>query len=189
MKLDPKKTALLTLDFQMGILGFVPGAAAIIPNAARAVEFARKQQYLLIHVGLGFAGGHPEISDVESRFKMVKENNLFVKGTPSAEFHSDIARPGELVVHKQRVGAFSENQLHMILRARRIEHLVFFGISTSGITLSTLRRAFDLDYQSVVLKDACFDPDEEVHRVLTGKVFTAQATVLTVDEFIAQQGE
>ncbi len=43
MKLDPKKTALLTLDFQKGILGFAPGADAIIPNASKAVEFARKE--------------------------------------------------------------------------------------------------------------------------------------------------
>jgi hypothetical protein len=35
--------------------------------------------------------------------------------------------------------------------------------------------------------DACFDADEEVHRVLIGKVFPAQATVLTVDDFIAEQ--
>jgi len=41
MKLDPKKIALLTLDFQKPILGFVPGAEAVIPNASRAMEFAR----------------------------------------------------------------------------------------------------------------------------------------------------
>ena len=187
-KLDPKKTALLTLDCQKGIFGFVPGAEAIIPHAAKAVEFARQQRFQIIHVGLGFAAGHPEISELESRFKQVKQNNLFVKGTPSAEFHSAIARPGELVVHKQRVGAFSENELHLILRARGIGNLVFFGISTSGIVLSTLRRAFDLDYRCVVLKDACFDADEEVHRVLTEKIFKAQAAVVTVDEFIAGQG-
>jgi nicotinamidase-related amidase len=189
MKLDPKKTALLTLDFQKGILGFVPGAEAVIPSASRAVEFARKQQFLIIHVGLGFSEGHPEIPDTESRFKRLKQNNLFVKGTPSAEFHGSIARPEELVVYKQRVGAFSENHLHLLLRSRGIENLVFFGISTSGITLSTLRRASDLDFRCIVLKDACFDVDQEVHRVLTEKIFPAQATVLTVDAFIAEQGE
>jgi nicotinamidase-related amidase len=140
-------------------------------------------------VGLGFSEGHPEISEVESPFKRVKQNNLFVKGTPSAEFHTSIARPGELVVHKQRVGAFSENQLHLILRARDIGNPVFFGITTSGIVLSTLRRAFDLDYRCVVLKDACFDADEEVHRVLTGKIFPAQATVVRVEELMAGQVE
>jgi nicotinamidase-related amidase len=189
MKLDPKKTALLTLDFQTGILGFAPGAGAVIPNASKAVEFARKKQFQIIHVGLGFSEGHPEIPDTESRFKRLKENNLFVKGSPSAEFHSSIARSDELVVYKQRVGAFSENHLHLILRSRGIENLVFFGISTSGITLSTLRRAYDLDYRCIVLKDACFDADPEVHRVLTEKVFPAQATVLTVDAFMAEQGD
>jgi nicotinamidase-related amidase len=189
MKLDPKKTAMLTLDFQKGIFGFLPGAEAIVPNAAKAVEFARKKQFQIIHVGLGFSAGHPEIPDTQSVFKRVKENNLFVKGTESAEFHGSVIRAGELVVHKQRVGAFSENQLHLILRSLGIENLVFFGISTSGITLSTLRRAFDLDFRCVVLKDACFDADEEVHRVLTEKIFPAQATVATVDDFIAEQGE
>jgi len=187
MKLDAKKTALLTLDFQKGILGLAAGADAIIPSASKAVEFARRKQFLIIHVGLGFSEGHPEIADINPRFQRVKENNLFVKGTPSAEFHSAIAGPGELVVYKQRISAFSENQLHLILRSRGIENLVLFGISTSGITLSTLRRAFDLDFRCFVLKDACFDADPEIHRVLTEKIFPTQATVVTVDAFILEQ--
>ena len=189
MKLDPNKTALLTLDFQKGILGMVPGTEVAIQPASKAVEFARKKQFHVIHVGLGFSEGHPEIpSHGNSRFARVKQGNLFVKGSSSAEFHSSIARPDDLVVYKQRVSAFSENHLHLMLRSRGIENLVLFGISTSGITLSTLRRASDLDFQCVVLKDACFDADPEVHRVLTEKVFLTQATVLTVDAFIAEQG-
>jgi len=160
---------------------------AAVPNAAKAVAFARKRGYLIIHVGLVFNDGHPEIPNTESRFKRVKDNNLFVKGTASAEFHPDVARAGDLIVYKHRVGAFSENELHLILRARGITHLVFFGISTSGITLSTIRRAVDLDFICTVLSDACFDPDPDVHRVLTEKVFAAQATVRTVDAFIAEQ--
>jgi len=187
MKLDPKKTALVTLDFQRGIFGFLPEAERVIPHAAKAVDFARQKQFLLIHVGLGFSAGHPEIPDTESRFKRAKDHNLFAKGTPSAEFHSAIARPGDLMVYKQRVSAFSENELHLLLRARGIENLVFFGIATSGITLSTLRRAADLDFRCVVLHDACFDGDPEVHRVLVEKIFPTQATVLKVDEFIAAQ--
>jgi nicotinamidase-related amidase len=91
------------------------------------------------------------------------------------------------VIYKQRVGAFSENHLHLIFRPRGIENLVFVGISTSGITLSRLRRAFDLDVRCVIIKDACFDADSEVHRVLTEKIFPARTTVVTVDAFIAEQ--
>jgi hypothetical protein len=35
-----------------------------------------------------------------------------------------------------------------------------------------------------VLADACADRDEEVHRVLTEKVFPRQALVTTADEWI-----
>jgi nicotinamidase-related amidase len=188
MKLDPQKTALLTLDLQKGVFGLLPGSERVMPIVAKAVAFARQNQFRIIHVGLGFSEGHPEISDFESSpFFRIKQNNLFVRGTPSVEFHGDIFHPDDLVIYKQRVGAFSDNHLELVLRSRRIEHLVFFGIATSGIVLSTLRRAFDLDFGSVVLKDACFDADQEVHRVLTGKVFPVQAWVAATDEFIAAQ--
>ncbi len=187
MKLDLKKTAVLTLDLQKGIFGHVPDSEYMMPVAAKAVAFVRQNQFRIIHVGLGFSEGHPEIPDFESPFLWVKQNNLFVKGTPSVEFHRDIFHPDDLVIYKQRVGAFSDNHLELVLRSCHIDHLVFFGIATSGIVLSTLRRAFDLDFRSVILKDACFDSDQEVHRVLTEKVFPKQAWVATTDEFIAAQ--
>ena len=59
------------------------------------------------------------------------------------------------------------------------------GIATSGVVLSTLRQAADLDYGLTVLRDGCADRDHEVHRVLLDKVFPRQATVLTVDEWVA----
>jgi nicotinamidase-related amidase len=188
MKLDPKKTAILTLDIQKGVFPFAPASESIVPNAAKAVEMGRKNHFHIIHVGLGFAEGHPEIPDFDFVFKKIKDNNLFVIGSPTAEFHKSLVQPKDLVIYKHRVGAFSENQLQLVLRSKGVENLVFFGISTSGIVLSTIRRAFDLDFRCTILKDACFDPDPEVHRILTEKVFLSQATVLTVDEFIAAQG-
>ena len=186
MKFDAAKTALLTLDVQKGLFDFVPGAQSILGPAARAMEAARKKGLLILHVGLGFEPGHPEVGTASPRFTMVKERGLFIKGSESSAFHPAIARPGETIVYKQRVSAFSENSLRMILRAKAVGHLVFFGIATSGIVLSTLRQAFDFDFQCTVIKDACFDPDPEVHRVLTEKVFAAQAVVITAEEFGAE---
>jgi nicotinamidase-related amidase len=182
-QLDPNKTAVLTLDIQKGVFGFLPAAEKIVPNAAKAVEAARKKGFRVIHVGLGFEPGHAEIGHIRSLFAMIKERGLFVKGTESAEFHPAILGKGDTIIYKQRVSGFSENTLNMTLRANGIEHLVLMGIATSGIVLSTLRRAYDLDFGCTVIEDACFDPDEEVHRVLTQKVFAAQAQVLTVAQF------
>jgi nicotinamidase-related amidase len=183
IKMDPHKTAVLSLDIQEGIFGFVPGATAMLPKAAQVVEAARKGGFHLFHVGIGFEPGYPEIAPTNKRFMMVKERGLFAKGSDSAKIHPSVFKPGDTVIYKHRVGAFAGNSLQMILHSQGIENLVFFGISTSGIVLSTMRMAADLDFQCTVVKDACFDPDEEVHRVLTEKVFASQGTVITAKEF------
>lgn len=191
MKLEREKTAILTLDIQAGAIamaaemGLAAGCEKALPNAAKVVEYARRNGFALLHVGLGYEPGYPEISPNHPRFSMIRERGRFIKGSETAQFHPSIFRPGDTVVYKHRTSAFSGNALKMILQAKRIETLVFFGFATSGIVLSTIREAMDLDFQCVVIKDACFDRDEEVHRVLTEKVFTAQGTVLSANEFIA----
>jgi len=183
MKIDPKKTAVLSLDIQQGVLGFAPGAESAIPNAAQVVESSRQAGLLLLHVGVGFKPGYPEVSPSNSIFSMIKERGLFIEGSASARIHPAIFRSGDTVIYKHRISAFSGNALQMILRSRGIETLVLFGFATSGIVLSTLRAASDLDFRCVVIKDACFDSDEEVHRVLTEKVFASQAAVVAAKEF------
>jgi nicotinamidase-related amidase len=182
MRLEARKTAVLGLDLQEGIFGFAPEAAAAVPAAAAAMEAGRKAGALILHVGLGFEPGYPEVSPAHPRFGMLKEKGLFLKGSDSARFHRDVYRAGETIVYKHRVSGFSGNALRMILTSRGIENLVLFGIATSGIVLSTLREASDLDYRCVVVKDACADRDAEVHRVLAEKVFPAQAEVVTADK-------
>lgn len=76
----------------------------------------------------------------------------------------------------------------MILRALGVTRLVLAGIATSGVVLSTVRQAADLDFELVVLSDACADTDPEVHRILLDKVFPRQARVATVEEWGADLG-
>jgi len=89
------------------------------------------------------------------------------------------------VVTKRRVSAFTGSDLDVLLRARRIDHLVLAGIATSGVVLSTLRQAADLDYRLTVLADGCLDADPEVHRVLLEKLFPRQAEVTSIAEWSA----
>ena len=72
----------------------------------------------------------------------------------------------------------------MVLRAQQIDHLILSGISTSGVVLSTMRQAADLDFRLTVLADGCADGDPEVHRVLIDKVFARQADVVTIDRWV-----
>ncbi len=110
---------------------------------------------------------------------------------PGRAAHPDIhpavaPQAADVVVTKRRVSAFSGSDLEMLLRSADVDHLVLTGIATSGVVLSTLRQAADLDFQLTVLSDACADADPEVHRVLMEKIFPAQAEVLSVAEWIAK---
>lgn len=66
--------------------------------------------------------------------------------------------------------------------------LVLCGIATSGVVLSTLRQAADLDFDLTVLADGCADADPEVHRVLLEKVFPRQAAVVTTADWVGGLG-
>ena len=61
-------------------------------------------------------------------------------------------------------------------------------IATSGVVLSTLRQAADLDFALTVLEDGCADMYPEVHRVLVEKVYPRQAKVTTVSEWVHSLG-
>lgn len=91
--------------------------------------------------------------------------------------------PGDPIVIKRRVSAFAGSDLQVLLNGLEVGTLVLTGIATSGVVLSTLGQAADLDYQLVVLADACLDADPEVHRVLTEKIFPRQAEVLAVADW------
>lgn len=100
------------------------------------------------------------------------------------QIHPDLGTvEDDIIVNKKRVSAFSGSDLEMILRAKNISHLVLTGIATSGIVLSTVREAFDKDYQLTVLSDGCKDMDEEAHQLLIQKLFPKKTEVMTIGDW------
>ncbi|MEV5754196.1 isochorismatase family cysteine hydrolase [Actinoallomurus sp. NPDC052308] len=177
-----KNAALLVMDVQHGIVSRVPDAD-YLPRLIRALDAARTAGVPVMHVVIGFRSGHPETTDRNKAFGALPPG-AFTAEDPGAAIHPDVEpRPEEVVITKRRVSAFAGSDLELVLRARGIDHLILTGIATSGVVLSTLRQAADLDYRLTVLADGCVDPDPEVHRVLTEKVFPRQADVVTVDEW------
>jgi nicotinamidase-related amidase len=183
--MDP--TVLLVMDVQRGVVERVADEPGYLTRLQQAITAAHASGIPVIYVTIGFRPGHPEISPRNRTFSAVASSGRFAEGDPAAEIHPAVApEPGDLVVTKRRVSAFTGSDLEVVLRGLGAGTLVLTGIATSGVVLSTLRQAADLDYRLVVLADGCLDVDPEVHQVLTGKVFPRQAEVLTVDEWKAQ---
>lgn len=182
-----RASALLVMDVQQHIVDRYPGNG-VLDRVARAVVAARAAEVPVIFVRVAFRPGLPEVSPRNKAFGRIAGESAaaFTEGSPATQIHPALSpRVEESVVLKKRVSAFAGSDLEIVLRARGTTHLVLAGIATSGVVLSTLREAADRDYQITVLADACADADEEVHRVLTGKVFPRQAEVTTVEEWEA----
>jgi nicotinamidase-related amidase len=173
-------TALLIMDVQQGIVERY-AHDGYLDRLATAIAAARGAGVTVIYVTVAFRPGYPEVSERNKSFAAIAGTGRFTQTGPSVQIPDIIApAPGEVTVTKRRVSAFTGSDLEVLLRAHGTGHLVLAGIATSGVVLSTLRQAADLDYQLTVLADGCLDPDPEIHQVLLGKVFPRQAEVTTI---------
>jgi nicotinamidase-related amidase len=179
-------TALLIMDVQQGIVERYASDDSYLARLATAITAARGAGVAVIYVTLAFRPGYPEVSDHNKTFAAIKGTGRFTQGDPALGVPPAIApAPGEVTVTKLRVSAFAGSGLNVVLRAGGTGHLVLAGIATSGVVLSTLRQAADLDYQLTVLADGCLDGDPEVHQVLLQKVFPRQAEVTSIADWTA----
>lgn len=174
--------ALLVMDVQTAIVErFADGSEALLASLRQAAGAARAARVPVIFVRVAFRPGAPEVSPRNRSFAAAAAAGGMEDGAPGSEVHPalDPGR-GDLVVVKKRVSAFAGSDLQVVLRSLGVRSLVLAGIATSGVVLSTLRQAADLDYGLAVLRDGCLDRDPEVHRVLMDRVFPRQAEVLSV---------
>ena len=184
-------TALLVMDIQNGIVARVPTAAdALLARLVEATRAARATGVSVVHVRVAFRSDGADISSRNRAFSAIAAAASMGLDDPVTQIHPAVRpRAGDVVVVKKRVSAFTGSDLEVVLRSLDVTSLVLTGIATSGVVLSTLRQAADLDYELTVLEDGCADSDPEVHRVLMEKVFPRQASVVTTHEWVGGRSE
>jgi nicotinamidase-related amidase len=170
-------SALLVMDIQGRMVDGLANKEEYLQKIQLTIDAARANHIPVIYVVVGFRPNLPEFNPRSKGLRTLRDT-----GTADALVNPKPVLPlteTDVVVTRSRVSAFTGSDLEIILRAKNIVHLVLTGISTSGVVLSTLREAADKDYMLTVLSDLCADRDEEVHRVLTEKVFPRHADVLS----------
>jgi nicotinamidase-related amidase len=175
------RTALLSMDYQLNHLAQVP--ADHLDRVARTLAAARAADVPVIHIVVQLRPGHVDAHPHNKIFGNLPHDR-FTADDPGSAIHPDLApRDGELVVTKNRVNAFAGNNLQQLLAVRGIDHLVLAGIATSGVVLSTVVQATDLDYRVTVLSDGCADGNPALHETLMNDVFARRGEVTTTADW------
>jgi nicotinamidase-related amidase len=183
--IDPRRAALLVMDYQNGIVDRLGEPDELLSQASEAIATVRRAGGHVSYVRVAFTdddlAAFPPTSGMGA--PVGSSGRALHDDSPTTAVHDRVApEPGDIVVRKVRVGAFSTTDLDAQLRERGVDTLILAGISTSGVVLSTVRDASDRDYRVLVLADATADPEPDVHAFLTERIFPRQADVITVGD-------
>ncbi|RNB79592.1 cysteine hydrolase [Brevibacillus fluminis] len=141
-----KKTALLVIDTQIGIIdgpkaGPVHKAAALVSTIRSLIEQARTRSVPVLYV-----------QDVDVAPLDALEFQIHPELAPLA---------GEVVVVKKATDAFVHTNLHDVLQTMEINHLVIVGCKTEYCIDSAVRRATTLGYDVTLVRDGHSTTDSE----------------------------
>ncbi|CAI8006404.1 Isochorismatase family protein YecD [Geodia barretti] len=186
--LDKSRTALLIADFYEAMMTTIPHAVdrGVVERTVALQKAARDAGVMVCYCATVFRPGYPEIGSRNKTFGQRKASGQPAVFDPLDVIHPAVApAEGEVAVGKHRVNALYGTGLDVALRANDINTLVILGYATSGVVLSTVRYASDLDYNLYVVEDCCSDSDPEVHDFLTGRLFPRQSEVVQSADVIA----
>jgi len=116
----------------------------------------------------------------------VKDRPVALEGSSGAEVIPELdPRPDDYYIPKYRWSAFFQTYLDLALRARNIDTILMSGGSTDVGLAATVFAARDLDYNIVIVRDACASVhDQRAHDVLMDLMFPRMARVRTTDQVL-----
>jgi ureidoacrylate peracid hydrolase len=199
-KIEPAKTAVLTIDLQndflhpQGAYGRAgQGAEAIraLPQRVRPViDAVRNAGGIYISAQFTLVpgpGGEPLIAPHLKALRPFLTKGDFCPGNFGHDLVAELA-PADYTVEKVAYSAFYQTRLEYILRALGIEALIIGGIVTNGGVASTVRDAHMRNIETILLSDGCAAFRSEVHDAtlislgsVTQAMTCAEATALLGD--------
>jgi nicotinamidase-related amidase len=186
-QLDPKKTALVLIDLQNGIVALPTQPHSpqdVMRNARRLAEKFRAKGGTVVYVNVDMKNFLALPVDTPMR-----EPNAPPPPASASELAPDSGfQSGDLLVTKRHWGAFAGTDLEKQLRNRGIDTVVLGGIATNMGVESTARQGTGLGFAFVVVEDASSTFDNEMHRFAFEKIFARLGRVRSTDEVIQALG-
>lgn len=169
--------ALIVIDLQKGIAGLkaVHPIGEIIARTAQLARAFRERGWPVVLVNV--SGRAPGRTD--AGFPKFAFPPDWTELVPELE-----RQPSDILVTKQRVGAFLGTPLDEILRSRGVTQVFLTGVATSMGVEATARSAFDLGYNVVLVTDAMTDRDPDANCNSIGRIFPRLGETTTTGEVL-----
>ena len=92
--------------------------------------------------------------------------------------------PDDYLIPKHRKSAFFQTKLELSMRARGIDTIVLCGSAISSGIAATVYAAQDLDFNLVIVRDACNPREGDVHELFMARVSPRIGRVRSTDEVV-----
>lgn len=194
------RPALLVIDVQNGFaakggsydqLGIdISNYIKVIPKIANLISVCRKSRIPIFYTqAIREPSGIDLLTNVhrilpKSREERIKMKPICVRGTWDAEIVDEI-RPNDSdhVIRKRRDSAFYDTEIEVWLKSVGIDTLIFCGIDTSISVESSLRDAFNLVYDVILMSDATASNIEKHYQSTLENVLGYYGLVMSTEEF------
>lgn len=173
--------ALVVVDLQKGIVSRPtahPVETVVANSAALAAAFRERGLPVVLVTATGRAPGRTDA-----------QRTAPPSPAPAADWAELVpelgATDGDVLITKQRWGAFIGTDLHEQLAERGVTQVVLTGVATSIGVESTARSAYDHGYHVVLATDAMTDLSSEGHDTAVAQVFPRLGETGTTAEVLA----
>ena len=186
---DAKKTAIVVIDLQRGIVGRNPAPHSGPDVVARAASLCRAVRaaggtVVLVHV--------TPSADGKDALNMLSESPAVTPAERPADW-ADLmpelgAQPTDIFITKRQWGAFYGTELDLQLRRRGVNTIILCGISTNIGVESTARDAYERGYTQVFVEDATSARSAEEHAFVMRTSFPRMGRVRSTVEVLDALG-
>jgi len=199
-QLDPKKTGLLFFDLLNVYYHGAPEETQrrmkpVVDNAVRLMDGARKAS---IPIFYAMANHRKDgqirsliVTDTDMRLRPWPNGvcNPSVHGATEGSWEQKVIdeiapRPEDTIIPKYRWSTFHQTYFDLALRSRGIDTIIVSGGAVDVGVASTVYAARDLDYNAVVVRDACSNSHEDSMAAFMNTVFPRMARVRSTDQVL-----
>lgn len=199
-QLDTKKTGLLFFDLLNVYYHGAPEETQrrmkpVVDNAVRLMDGARKAS---IPIFYAMANHRKDgqirsliVTDTDMRLRPWPNGvcNPSVHGATEGSWEQKVIdeiapRPEDTIIPKYRWSTFHQTYFDLALRSRGIDTIIVSGGAVDVGVASTVYAARDLDYNVIVVRDACSNSHEDSMAAFMNTVFPRMARVRSTDQVL-----